>query len=457
MRARFFKPILKCGDGITYINSAPAALAVRGSDRAGIAAADWSAETVFTNEKTSPRIEIPSSIVRTMRLVDAEHMCATDLAVYWFLFGNARFQGIDKDTHSITLGAIARYLGIASIARVVSSLKRLNRANARYDFNLNSTRRQQTQLINFAELETVRKGTDIVHYELPKIVRDAVLASKGYAWVDINAMTRLSSKYAVMLYVRLSYIAGQNFEARQEWDVSFTSLADQLSYPRGCFRKLHVVTVVSEALAQINALGKLYKRFNFECLVPDEFSDNFLLTVGSSARRLREVAPADLPVEEYKKVVDRKALPLKDNQYPRITSLRQAATLLGRPTKLISDLWRTDVWGATNYNKGLIGLDAPTFLQSIEEYGVERVFERWIEKREFVEFGIAKAPEAAPPPPKKFKKMAAAITVHKVESEYDYDEDLELAEDLGDMSVAAYEPDEAPRIFDEVDDCEIAF
>ncbi|MCZ4287266.1 hypothetical protein [Hoeflea alexandrii] len=459
MRAKFFKPILKCHDGITHINSAPAALAVRGSERKGIAAADWIAETVFTNEKTSPRIEIPRSIVRTMRFVDSEYLRSTDLAVYWLLFGNARFQAIEKDTHSITLGAIARYLGIKSIARVVTCLEHLNRATVRYDFNLGGTRRQQTRLINISEFDadTARKGTDVVHYELPTIVREAVLVSKDYAWVDINALPRLTSKYAVMLYIRLSYIACQNFEARPAWDVSYKSLAGQLSYPTTCFRKLHVVTVVSEALAQINALGKLHKRFGFDCLVPDEFSDNFLITVGSSARRLREVAPADLPAAEYKKVVDRKALPLKDNQYPRITSLRQASTLLGKPTKLISDLWRTDVWGATNYNKGLIGLDAPSFLESIEKHGVESVFERWIDKRGFVEFGIVKAPDVAPPPPKTFMKTEPAVIVRIVESEYESDDDVTMAADYAYITPEAYEPERAPEIFEDVDDCEIAF
>lgn len=459
MRAPVFTPILKTRSGRCFINSAPSSIAVCGAERSGIQAKDWMSETAFTNEKTSPRLEIPRSIVKTMRIVNPEHVACLDLTIYWYLFGCARHQGIHRQRHAVSLSAIAKFVGIRSIKRILESLERLNATIVRYDFNLGGTRKQQTQMINIADFDRNSPivGSVLVHYELPEIVRQAVLVSKDYVMLDINALPRLTSKYAVTLFIRLAYIAGQRWEARQDWNVSFRKLADLLSYPTGCFRRLHVVTKVAAALAQINGLSKLHKRFSFEVIAPDEFSEDYTFTIGSSAKRLREVRPADLPDAEYEKISDRTSLPLKNNQYPRITSLRQASTLLGKPTKIISDLWRTDVWGATNYANITCGLDASEFLASIDRYGVEPMFEHWIEKRGFPEFGIVKAPEPEVAPPPTFKPMAKAITVHKVESEYDYDEDLSLAQDFGEMSVSAYEPDCAPAIFDEVDDCKIAF
>lgn len=461
MRAEVFVPILKTPKRV-YINKRPPSLAVVGSEREGIAAGKWAEEAVYTNEKNSPRIEIPRVIVKTMRLVNFEHLTGTDLAVYWFLFANARQQGIHRERHAVTLGTIAKFLGVRHLSRIQASLDRLGGADVRYDCNQDGTRKQTSKLIDIAEpdRDVPVKARNLVHFELPVVLRRAVMKSKDYALVDINALPRLRSRYAVTLFIRLCYLAGMNDVARPSWNVDVAKLAAQLSFPTKGFRKLHLTKAVALAIDEINGLSKLHRRFQFDVIAPDEYSAEYMITVGGSARRVAEVSPAEIPDDEYEAIYKRYVLPLEDHQYPSVTLLRRAATLIEKPAKLISHEWRTDVWGATHHDASVGGMDGSTFLKALHDKGVEDMFDWWIDRLVFAPNGLRVRHGLERPPfvPTRAAAPAAPdiIEPETVEEESVPDDDVTMAADYESLE---YGDVEAPALVEaeDIDDADIPF
>lgn len=446
MRAETFVPVLIGPDGTPYIRKRPPHLAVRGSERGGIAASDWNEDAVYTNAKTSPRFEIPRVIVKTMRLQDAEHLNGTDLTIYWFLFAAAREQGIHKDRHSVKMSALAQYLGIRSLSRIRDALMRLNTANVRYDCNQDGTRRQACKLIDIAEFDAnvQLKGGDLVYFELPSVLRRAVQKSKDYAMVDINALPRLASKIAITLYIRLCYLAGQNSAAREPWEIETERLAEALSFPKKGYRRFHFERALEQALVDIYKLEKLHRRFDFDVMKPDDYSDKYTFDVGTSAKRLAEVAPAELPDEAFEKIYDRNGLVLEKHQYPSTTLLRQASTWLKQSAQdvapqIISSEWRTDVWGAKNHGDAVCGLNAATFLERIEKDGLKETFEWWLDRLSFNASGcrnraFVEAPQEAKPLPAFLRpKLSAApvVETNEVEMDAEVEDDVSIGGDYG--------------------------
>lgn len=399
MRAETFTSVLVTKKG-TYVNKRPPALVVTGSERKGIAAKNWNEDAVFANEKTSPRFEIPRVVLSTMRLVDAEHLHGRDLATYWFLFASARKQGIHKDRHCVTYSEIAKFLGIRDLKRIRDALDRLNATGVRYDCNQDGTRRQSAQLIEIAEFDpnVPFNGKTEIWFALPAVVRRAVQVSKDYAKVDINALSRLKSRYAVTLYIRLCYLSGMNDAARFAWKPTIEKMADLISFPRKAYKKQHLMAAVRSAIAEINGLTSLHRRYEFTVELPNEFTDEYEFTVGSSAKRLAEVAPAPVPDEEFEVLAARNVLPLEPHQYPTTLSLRQAQTMIGKSARLISHEWRVDVWGATHHGAVVCGMDAKLFLDTLRADGVEKSFDWWIDRLVFAPNGLRVRHGIEPPP-----------------------------------------------------------
>lgn len=459
--------------GETFFKVRPPELALRGADRSGIAAGDWEAEVVATNTETSPRFEVPAVIVRTMRIVNPEHLVANDLAIYWFLFASARRQGMHRERHSVSLGVIAKYLGIRSLARIRDALARLSSARVRYDFNHGTRRiRKEMDLVSIAEFErdVPLRGGDMVYFALPQSVRTAALRAKGYCMIDINALARLNQKLSVMLFIKLSYLAGMHDHARPEWSVDPVKLGRELSVP-ACYAKLHTERAVAAAIEDIQSLGKLHRRFEFDVLAPykaagSEASEKFTFLVGASARRLVEVQPAQISDEAYEKVADRKELPLEKHQYPSIIRLRQAATLLRFPavpesawTKAASDAWRADVWGATHYGEDVVGLPAARFLELIATGGADLMLEHWVEKRDFSQYGLVrKIEEPETPVEVRVPKVPEEVIIESVEVERDIEPGYEFrtAADFDDLDYGM-DVDPPPAVYPDVDDDDIDF
>jgi hypothetical protein len=461
MRAETFKSILVTKLG-TYINKRPPELAVLGSARKGIAAKSWSDDAVYTNEENSPRFEIPAVVVRTMRLVNAEHLASRDLAVYWLLFATARQQGIHRERHSITYSAVAKYLGTRNLQRVRDALDRLNITDVRYDCNQDGTRNQGAKLIDIAEFDPNQpfNGRTEIYFSLPAVLRRAVQKSKDYAMVDINALSRLKSRYAITLYIRLCYLSGMYDVSRHVWELGTEKMADILSFPRKRYRKANLMAAVRQAIEEIKGLSKLHRRFDLDCSEPNEFTEQYQISVGSSSKRVAEAAPAELSAEEYEVVYARNVLPLEAHHYPSVLRLRQAATVVGHSTRIVSHEWRTDVWGATHYGADVAGMEAEDFLRELRYGNLEKVFDWWVSRLTFLPNGL-RDKKVVPAfimaePVAKVATVREPIEDRAVEPEFVPEDDTRVGEELG---VFEYGEPEAPKLVEaqDIDDCDIPF
>jgi hypothetical protein len=129
-RGRLIRLNFRDGSSETYLRKAVAKDAQRGSQRRGVQAKDLAVEAVYTNETSSPRIEVPRVLVETLQM-DVTKLTAADIALWWRLFAEARLEGLATGTHYIQLSALARYLGIRSLDRVKASLLRCRTRSCR--------------------------------------------------------------------------------------------------------------------------------------------------------------------------------------------------------------------------------------------------------------------------------------------------------------------------------------
>lgn len=362
---------------------------VRGIGRFGLRARDFEAEVVFRNEQTSPRVEVPRVIIKSMELVDAGHISANDLAIWFRLFAQARLKGMQRETSTIRLADLCKYLGIRSIARVKASLVRLSGASITLHVNLEGSRRRfaMPMIERLDDGLAYACGTDEIVFALPETLRAVVLESRDYAWIELNALSRFSSRFTAGIYLRLCYEAGKHWRYRETLDVSKAEFRDLMGLSED------TQTSVLEA-AIFRVLDDLVNIDGVRCRFPINVNvdeDRIYIEVGSAARKLREVKPQTISNEAAERI----CRAVRSNNradlllYPTLTRMRQAATLLETKTWHIFDAWRTDILGAKLYpNDQFVGLTGRAFLELIRSTDSDDVFESWLDKRDLSDVGV---------------------------------------------------------------------
>lgn len=365
----------------------------RGRDRKGIKAKDFMAEAVYDNETTSARFEVPRVVIDTMRLQNPVFRSG-ELAVYWFLFANARNKGIDQPTHTITIASICRYLGIASVDRVISLLKRLAASDATVSYHFNQPGwhgRKTVKLIDIVIPEGKVKGRHEIEYSLPEGLRTAVLDSRDYAWIDINVLTRLKSKFSFPAYFKLCLKAGQLAEKRTPFATSEATYLDFLGIPAelGQQEINHRLDAVVEDLKSISGVRKRFD-FDFEF---ERFTKKGVrcirLTAGTAAKKLREVQPCSVTKAYHRYLKAQFLVPAA--RMPHITRVRQASTLADVPIKQLFEAWWIDTKEAADYGTDVIGLEGSEFIAWLDRLGPDRMLEHWVEQRDFGDLVRGKA------------------------------------------------------------------
>ncbi|WP_026612832.1 replication initiation protein [Ensifer aridi] len=369
-----------CGDDI-----------IRGHQRSGLKCGDLSAETVFTNETTSPRVEIPRIVIETMH-VESNHLRAGDIAAYWRLFAAARKQGIANDVHSIKLGDIVKYLGLNSLHRAKQSIERLSSATMTLRLNQpgarGTVRMQMIELLHDTDDLAALRGHDELFFQLPEALTLAVLESRDYAWVDLNALSRFKSKFAFPLYLKLCLEAGKHRLYRSVPEMTKAEFRAYVGMPEKT-----QASVLDAALQlvcnDLSAISGVRRRFP----IAISFEDGKLqIVAGSAAKKLREMKPAWIaPEMATKQTEEVYAMPAaKRKLYPSLTRFRQAETAIGAPAYRIFGLWSADLHGATSYpNDHIVGMTGREFMHLIEKVGADEVMEFWADKRDFEVLGIA--------------------------------------------------------------------
>ncbi|WP_296069403.1 replication initiation protein [uncultured Agrobacterium sp.] len=418
---------------------------IRGIGRFGIKARDLQAEAVYSNDQTSPRVEVPRVVIKSMELVDAGHISANDLAVWFRLFAQARLQGMQRDTSTIRLNELCKYLGIRSLIRVKASLNRLAAASLTLHVNLNGRRRVAMPLIErLDDGLAFAGGADEIVFALPKALREVVLESRDYAWIDLNALSRFSSRFTAGIYLRLCYEAGKHWRYRETLDVSKAQFRDLMGLPEDTQASVLDAAII-RVLDDLAKIDGVRRRFPINVNLDD---DRIIIEVGSAAKKLREVKPQAISNEATEKI----CRAIRSNRadvrlYPTLTRMRQAATLLETKTWHIFDAWRTDVLGAKLYpNKMIVGHTGKEFLDLIRADDADEVFEFWLDKRDLSDVGVRRQIEVVE---HRASIKAPTVTVKAINLD-------DLIRNHG-VAVADDPLPPKPTAFAEVDDDEIDF
>ncbi|WP_421477716.1 hypothetical protein [Agrobacterium tumefaciens] len=444
------------GSSETYLRKPISSAAQKGTQRAGVQAKDLALEAVYTNEKTSPRVEVPRVLVETLRL-DTAKLRSSDIAIWWRLYAEARLTGIAADTHFIQLSSLARYIGIRSLDRVKACLVRLSGASM--SFHGRAGRKSEPMLkCPYAVDLDAMSGTDWLHYSLPQGIRQIVLDNTGFCRVDLNALPRFKSKFSAALYIRLCYEAGKD-----------KAFHDQIHLTKDEFRKIvglegGQAEVVDDTIERVRedlmTIDGPRRRFHLDLHVSN--SGKLVISFTGAQKRLLEAKPAFMTDEGIKALADRSQFQLLRHQYPSVVRLRQAETTLGVSAIRLSELWRVDVQRASSrYPEGCIGYSAKAFRFRIRKFGADVVFAEWVEKRDFASFGVERQELPASEPftrakrePKRRKVEAALVVKPRVAAVEG--EDLRIGDEFGVLDYGDVDPTMAVPAAD-VDDMDIPF
>ncbi|RFB98021.1 hypothetical protein B5K08_05585 [Rhizobium leguminosarum bv. trifolii] len=357
---------------------------VRGHQRSGIRCRNLSSEAVYANDASSPRVEIPRIVIDTMTIT-SNHLRAHDVAAFWRLFAEARKQGINEDIHAIRLGDVVRYLGLDSLQRAKQALVRL--ASAEMTLRLNQrgyrgqVRMHMLQVLHDTDDMAALRGCDVLYFRLPAAMKAAVLESRDYAWVELNALSRFKSKFTFPLYLKLCLAAGKNELYREVPAMTKTEFRAFVGMPEKT-----QTSVLDETLQlvcdELLAISGIRKRFPINIAFVDEM---LTIKVGRSSKKLRELKPAWIAPKTAAKLLStvyNMAQEARVN-FPPLMHFRQAETAVGLPATKVFDHWSTDIHGAVNYGIGTAGMKAREFLDLIARVGAEQAFEEWVERRHF--------------------------------------------------------------------------
>lgn len=376
-------PVYVDPHGETHVRQNAGEDIVRGHDRKGIKADDFLAEAVFENESTCPLFEVPRVVIDTMR-IENQKLTVSDLCVYWLLFANARLNGFNEEMHTIPVSVIGKYLGVRSLNRIIEMLTRLGsgESTASYHFNQEGHHgRKSMKLVDIIVPSGTITGRDEITYSFPAALRTAVLESRDYGWVPINALTRFKSKFTFFVYLKMCLKAGHLAEVRTPFAVSESKFAVLSGIPDGIgHQKLNErIDLVVEDLRAISGPRRRFD-IQFERFIKKGVQCVRFIA-GTAARKLREVKPCDISTGLAKMF---KAQPfIKKEWMPHTTRLRQASTLANVRLSDLFTAWWTDIWGAERSGDDVAGLEGGEFIRWLDRLGPDLMLEHWVEKRDF--------------------------------------------------------------------------
>ncbi|MBB4102370.1 RepB family plasmid replication initiator protein [Allorhizobium borbori] len=433
-RGTFMEHWNQAGVRSDYIWQLSGNAVIRGYQRRGIKASDFDFETVQTNDRTSPRIEIPRVVVETLK-TDIKTLNAQDIAIFWRLFGQHRHHGIEDATATISMQALKDFLGVEHRSRIIKSLQKLTSLQMSIHVNQFGAHGR----VSMPMLEMLEIDGEIVTFGMPKVLRDAVGHSRDYGWVDINAIAKFRSKYTTALYIKASFEAGKHWSKRQTIGGSRQQFASALGIPETA-----QTSVVEDAIARVRddllAISGPRRRFKLSFDLGFGPEDDILIEVGNAAKKLKEVKALNLTAEAREQVdaVNTGVNSIPTERYPNLLVLRKAATWLNSSVQFVADKWKLEVWAAMGGKAEFsVGLSDADFIGLIDQHGADDVLEFWLDKKDFAQFGSFNIAEdvgvAVERQPKK-KVVTAVIETNVVEAEYVADDDISMGDDYAHLS-----------------------
>lgn len=441
---------------------------IRGRDRAGYRSGDWVKETSSRRHiSDEPQIARERIMIESVAIVGADKLTAQDIAVHEYLLACARKSDISLPRHRIRLGQLADYLGVTQYKRVWNSIERLGKTKFRYNIMDPEKRKRVCRYpIEAVSISTNRLAKNtIIDYSIPAVIREAILQSRSYTWLDINAFSKFKSKYTGRLYPKLALMAGYDFRVRKDWTPTIAELAAFIGYaPKG--KAIHVASfmkVIDKALAEIE---EHICGFNVICVkpkrgtgrgraIPDDAT--FVFTTSDTRVNVLARRPAVLTKKQIARIEDRLHSTLREYEHPPVKYFAQAQALTGIPADEVSDRWRLNISEARRHPEKRFGiLSGGHFIHLLDSEGVKIAFRYWINWSVNVSDHTVREhviPDYSIPVDNSGRSWVAAAPWfdddHFVDPEMAMPEDVNLDQHFVD--------DEVPSMFAEIDDDEVPF
>lgn len=301
-------------------------------------------------------MDMPAVMIKTIRYVGssegaspADAMGVKAHALYAFLMASARLDLVNETNFMVPYDDAKKFLQIERTDRLREYMEALNRTMVSYDFTEKDGVRNVGERIQLLSCRTriMPDGKRYIRYSMPDDVRTVVLAAKSYAWEELAAFSKFSSKYAPRLYPLLALRAGMSFEKPYPLVFEIEDLAAQLgwSFEPGKFKFSHF-----EARCLLPALADIKDHVNrFEVL---EYKPLHADTRGRPVIRISiTVSKAIRPLEERQKMetsaaerrilaalMERRGLSMQ-TETPAIDTLARAATVLETTTIEVAKRW----------------------------------------------------------------------------------------------------------------------
>lgn len=399
----------------------------RGRDRRGVRAGILAKEAHYDNDVSNPRVELPYALTKgkMFRIEDgvetADRLTATDQALWHYLIARAKdhinslpLEGSDAGfrdkgayggrslAHRVKVSDMLTYIGINNPARLRESLERIAETQVRYDIRYRRTR--LTRPVRYLTITIPEKlrSRDVIRYEVDPEVRVAMLMSRRYVTVDLNALTKFRSRYSARLHAKLSIMASRHVGLllakknksgevglnKRMWLVSAEDLAKELGYPMATFREKTFLAAMKKVIAEMEALPSINRRFEFVCSLPTEKVPMFAFSTDEARKSVFDVHRAWLGraaffhASAHTRPGKRSQIRMKDNQFVHHVRIAQAQAFTRIDGLKLSMEWHSDVSAA---NSGLVdevaGWPTAEFLAKIDRFGPEAVFQTWLSRK----------------------------------------------------------------------------
>lgn len=372
---------------------------VRGQQRSGIR----------KNEDTIEQYEKPRFMIDIVGLVGVSTLTASDNAIYEYMLVHARENGISKKSHQVDLRQLMDFASIKDPQRVRQSLERIIRVYVKYwivdpETEAHAYKPLLENLV-FSTKKLSKKTT--VMFSIPGIVRDKILSSRDYTWLDLDAFSNFRSKYTGRLYPKLALIAGYDKSGRAPWCPTVNEFAKFVGYTEldavddevhygswdrvvdGMLNDIEehvddfVVTCVKpqtakkKKLQQKTDVKKIMKGERARWRNPPSYC--YRLIVSDRRAKLYASAAAKLS-EQQKAVIENRAdSPIEFEEHPNMLWLAQAQKLTGIDAIDLSNKWRMNLAAARlNPSRKFGILTGEALARMLDDRGVKYAFEKWI-------------------------------------------------------------------------------
>ncbi|RVL94717.1 replication initiation protein [Sinorhizobium meliloti] len=350
-------------------------------------------------EAAKVAMDMPAVMIRTIKYLGssegsspAQAMGVKAHALYAYLMASARLELANATNFLVPYEDAKKFLQIERTDRLREYMTALNRTMVSYDFTEKDGVRNIGDSIQLLSCRTriMPDGKSYIKYSMPDDVRTVILAAKSYAWEELAAFSKFSSKYAPRLYPILALRAGMSFEQPHPLVFETEELAAQLGWTHepGKLKFSHFeARCLLPALADIKEHVQRFQVLECKPIHADTRGRPVIrisFTVSHAIRPLEERQKMETSASEkgiLQALMERRGLSMQ-TEIPAIDTLARAATVLDTTTIKVAERWANVLararevpalpFGATGDG---IGQD---ILDTMESRGVGAAFGMWL-------------------------------------------------------------------------------